>query len=303
NFATKIWNAARFAEMNGCARIEGFEPKAVRETLNKWILGECAKAVAETSAAIESYRFNDAANGVYRFVWNVFCDWYLELAKPVLQGEDGPAKDEMRATTAFALDQIVKLLHPFMPFITEALWQAGGARTSVLALADWPALSGLEDSAAEDEIGWIVDLVSEVRSVRNEMKLPDGVRVPLVVVGADEGVRARVAAAEPRIGRLVRIGAIAYADQPPPQSAQMIVRGSLIALPLQGIIDVGAERGRLLKERDGLTREIAKIEARLANPKFMAGAKEEAIAENQERLEEAIPHVAKIDAALERLRD
>ena len=157
NFATKLWNAARFAEINGCARAEKFDPKGVTETLNKWIVGEIARTVGEVSSAIETYRFNDAAGAAYRFVWNIFCDWYVELTKPVLQGADGAAKDETRATTAFVLDQIAKMLHPFMPFLTEELWEAfaeraGKPNAGLLALADWPSLAGLGDTASEAEI-------------------------------------------------------------------------------------------------------------------------------------------------------
>ncbi|HVB90210.1 MAG TPA: valine--tRNA ligase, partial [Beijerinckiaceae bacterium] len=303
NFATKIWNAARFAQMNGCSPVAGFDPKGAREILDRWILGECAKTAAETTAALEAYRFNEAANLVYRFVWNVFCDWHLELAKPVLQGEDGPAKEEMRATTGFVLDQIVKLLHPFMPFVSEALWQAGGARSSVLALAPWPALEGLEDREAEDEIGWIVDLVSEVRSIRSEMRMAENVAIPLAIVTEDPLIKARARAAEARIGRLVRIAGVSFLDRAPAQSVQAIVRGVVVALPLAGLVDLGAERARLVKEKERLQAEIAKIEARLANPKFMAGAKEEAIAENQSRLEDSLALVAKIESALDRLRE
>ena len=303
NFATKIWNAARFAQMNGCSRDASFDPKGVRETLNRWILAECSRTAGETTQAIEAYRFNDAAQGLYRFIWNVFCDWYLELSKPALQGADETLKSETRATTAFVLDQIVKLLHPFMPFLTEALWSAEGPREKVLALEAWPVLEGLEDPESEDEIGWIVDLVSEVRSVRSEMKAPEGAPIPLAVVGADEATRARLAAAEARIGRLVRIGEVSFVDQPPPQSAQILVRGTLIALPLAGLIDVPAERARLRKERDRMVAEIAKIEGRLVNPKFLAGAKDEAIGENKARLEEARPQLEKIEAALRRLAD
>ncbi|MBI5312693.1 MAG: valine--tRNA ligase, partial [Methylocystis sp.] len=175
NFATKLWNASRFAEINGCTRIAGYDPRANGITLNRWIVGEAARTIAEVSAAIEAYRFNDAANAVYRFVWSVFCDWYVELAKPLLQGADGADKDETRATTAFVLDQIYALLHPFMPFLTEELWAIKGAdgpkRETMLALANWPSLEGLEDADAESEIGWVVDLISEVRSLRAEMNL------------------------------------------------------------------------------------------------------------------------------------
>ena len=187
NFATKLWNASRFAEMNGCARVAGFDPKVVREPLNRWILGEAAKAVAETSAAIESYRFNDAANAAYRFVWSVFCDWCLELAKPVLQsGEASPAKTETQATIACVLDTVYALLHPFMPFVTEELWtikgEAGAPREGVLALGPWPDAAFPVDVAAEAEIGWLVDLISEIRSVRSEMGVPAAAQPALTLV-------------------------------------------------------------------------------------------------------------------------
>ena len=306
NFATKIWNAARFAGINGCVRVAGFDPKGVKETLNRWILSEAAKTASDVTAAIEAYRFNDAANAAYRFVWNVFCDWYVELSKPALQGEDGPVKDETRATTAFVIDEIAKILHPFMPFLTEELWAIKGAegppRETLLALAPWPALDDLRDPQSEDEIGLIVDLVSEVRSVRNEMKVPDGTKVPLVVVGASPDVRARIEAAEARIGRLVRISGISFADVAPANSAQMIVRGVVVALPLEGVIDIAAERTRLARELGKAESEVEKVEARLNNPKFLAGAKEEAIEENRSRLEELKPQIEKLKAALERLK-
>ncbi len=196
NFATKLWNASRFAEMNGCERVAGFDPRSAREPLNRWILGEAAKAVAETSAAIESYRFNDAANAAYRFVWNLFCDWCLELAKPVLQsGEDGPARAETRATIAHVLDCVYALLHPFMPFVTEELWaikgEAGPPRASVLALGPWPSADFPVDKAAEEELGWVVDLISEIRSVRSEMGVPPAALPPLTLVQASAAIAAR----------------------------------------------------------------------------------------------------------------
>ena len=187
NFATKLWNAARFAEMNECVGRPGFDPVKVKEVLNRWILGETARAVREVETALVAYRFNEAAQAAYRFVWNIFCDWHLELTKPLLQGEDGPAKQETRETIAFVLDQTCKLLHPFMPFLTEELWAIKGEdtpRESVLALALWPDMKGLENADAEAEIGWVVDLVSQVRSVRAEMNVPAGAQIPLALVGA-----------------------------------------------------------------------------------------------------------------------
>ena len=187
HFANKLWNAARFAEVNGCARVAGFQPATAKTTLNRWIAHETARAAREIGDALETYRFNEAAGVVYRFVWNVFCDWYVELAKPYLTGPDGAEKDETRAMTAWALDQILKLLHPFMPFVTEELWQVTGAAAAgepLLVLAAWPQLDGLEDEAAEGEIGWVVDVITAVRSVRAEMNIPAGALIPLAVVDA-----------------------------------------------------------------------------------------------------------------------
>ena len=291
--------------MNGCARVEGFDPKSARETLNQWILGETQRTVAEISAAIEAYRFNDAAGAAYRFVWNIFCDWYVELTKPVVQGADGPAKDETRATTAFVLDQIAKLLHPFMPFLTEELWADFAARAgrgaSLLALAPWPDLAGVGNPRAEAEIGWVVDLVSETRSVRNEMNIPGGAQIPLVLVGVDAETRARATAWDETIRRLARLSAISFADEAPPSSAQMIVRGTIACLPLEGVIDLGAERARLTKEIARDEAEVKKVDANFANAGFMSRAKEEAIEEQRERREIALARIGKTRAALERL--
>ena len=186
NFATKLWNAARFAETNRCVSRSSI--RAAPVSSSTWILGEAAKAIADVTEAIETYRFNDAANAAYRFVWNIFCDWYLELAKPLLQGADGPGKIETRATTAFVREQIVKLLHPFMPFMTEELWRITGTdelpRATLLALAEWPALDGCENPEAEAEIGFMVELISEIRSVRSEMNVPAAAQIPLVLVKA-----------------------------------------------------------------------------------------------------------------------
>jgi len=187
NFASKLWNAARFAEMNGCVRDAAFRPDSAREPLNLWVLGETGKAINEVTLALEAFRFNDAANAAYRFVWNVFCDWYLELAKPVLQGADGPAKQEVRAVVSYVLDQICKILHPFMPFLTEELWgvtaDAAGGRDGVLALAPWPVDPAVDAAAAESELGWVVELISGIRSARSETNVPAGAQIPLVLVG------------------------------------------------------------------------------------------------------------------------
>jgi valyl-tRNA synthetase len=307
NFATKLWNASRFAEMNGCVRTAGFDPAEVKETLNKWIVGELAQASADVTAAIEAYKFNEAAAAVYRFVWNIFCDWYVELSKPVLQGEeDGPAKDETRATTAFLIDEIAKLLHPFMPFITEELWaikgEDGPKRESILTLAPWPDFSGLENPAAEAELGFVVDLISEIRSVRSEMNVPAGAQMPLVLVGVDADVRRRAGLWDATIKRLARASDISFADTAPPESAQMIVRGTVAALPLAGVVDIAAEKTRLVKEIAKEEGEVRKVDAKLNNADFVRRAPEEVVEENRERREEALSRIGKLKAALERLQ-
>ena len=306
NFATKLWNASRFAEINGCARVAGFDPKAAREPLNRWILGEAAKAVAETSAAIESYRFNDAANAAYRFVWSVFCDWCLELAKPVLQsGEPSPARAETQATIAHVLDTVYALLHPFMPFVTEELWaikgEVGPPREGVLALGPWPGADFPVDAAAEAEIGWVVDLISEIRSVRSEMGVPAAAQPPLTLVAPPPELAAVARGWAETIRRLARVGDLAFADASPPGSLQIVVRGALAAIPVAGILDVAAESARLGKEIAKERGEVAKVDAKLANADFLARAPEEVVAEHQERREAALARILKMSAAQERL--
>jgi valyl-tRNA synthetase len=305
NFATKLWNAARFAEMNGCVRVEGFDPRGAKETLNRWIAHETARAAREVTEAVLSYRFNEAAGSVYRFVWNVFCDWYVELAKPYLTGPDGAAKTETRAMTAWALDEILKLLHPFMPFATEELWrvtaETGPKRQGLLALAAWPQHRGLEDEAAEAEIGWVIDVITAVRSVRAEMNVPAASQVPLALVTTNDEAIARAKAWEGFIKRLARISKIDFPSAVPPQSVQVVVRGDIVALPLAGIIDLAAERTRLQKELARVTADIARIDAKLANADFIARAPEEVVEGEREKREEADGRRAKIGDALQQL--
>ncbi|MFL5188695.1 MAG: valine--tRNA ligase, partial [Microvirga sp.] len=307
NFATKIWNAARFAEMNECRRVAGFDPKSVKETLNKWALSECAKAINEVASGIQSYKFNEAAGAAYRFVWNVFCDWTLELSKPVLQGADSPAKDETRATIAFILDEICKLLHPIMPFLTEELWevkgQEGPKRETILALAPWSNLDDLIDPQAEAEIGWVVDLVTEIRSARSETNVPAGAQIPLVLVASSADVKARAERWGDIVRRLARISDISYADAAPKSSIQLLIRGEVAALPLEGVIDLDAERARLAKEIQKLDVDVGKIDAKLGNADFIKRAPEEVVEEQRERRDEALARKAKMEEALGRLRD
>jgi valyl-tRNA synthetase len=305
NFATKLWNAARFAEMNECVRQKDFDPKAVEETLNRWIAGEVERTAAAVTAGIQTYKFNEAATAIYEFTWGTFCDWYLELAKPILTGEDAEATAETRATTAWVLDQILKLLHPFMPFITEELWarlvEVGVERASLLCLSTWPVFEGLADEAADEEIGWLVKLVSEVRSVRSEMNVPAGAKIPLVLVGANKATRARAERHEDTIERLARIDAISFAKAPPKGSAQIVLGEATAALPLAGVIDMGVERARLVREIDKAEAEIRKVDAKLANESFVAKAPPEVVEENRERRVAFEATLLKLQAALKRV--
>jgi len=306
NFATKLWNACRFAEMNRCVTVPGFDPKSAKETLNRWIAHETGKAAREITEAIEAYKFNEAAGAAYRFVWNIFCDWYLELAKPVLQGADGPAKDEMRAMTAWVRDEILKLLHPFTPFVTEELWQvtgeSGSVRDGLLALAPWPKLEGLDDLEAEAEIGWVVDLVGAIRSVRAEMNITPATEIPLVLVAVSAATQARASRWAETMRRLARLSDISLAQRPPQGAVQLIVRGEVAALPLKGVVDFAAEKARLEKEMARVKSDIARIDAKLANADFVARAPEDVVEGEREKREEAEARRLKINEALERLK-
>ena len=306
NFATKLWNASRFAELNGCVREVGFEPTSVRAPLNRWILSEAAKAVGETSAAIEAFRFNDAANAAYRFVWNLFCDWHLELAKPVLQGgEEGPLKAETQATIAYVLDVVYGLLHPFMPFLTEELWEIkgeqGAPRSGLLTLGPWPHADFPVDRTAEAEIGWVVELISEIRSVRSEVGAPPAAQLPLTLVQPNASIVGVATAWSDTIKRLARVASLEFAEVQPRGTIPIVVRDGVAALSLAGVIDISAERARLDKDIARERQEVAKVEAKLANADFMARAPDEIIAENHERREGALARIAKMEAAKGRL--
>jgi valyl-tRNA synthetase len=333
NFATKLWNACRFAEMNGCTLADGFDPADATQTLNRWIAHETSRATRDVTEAIETYRFNDASNAIYRFVWNVYCDWYLELAKPVLMGEEGAAKAETRVMVAWARDEILKLLHPFMPFITEELWTVTGARDGLLALAPWsrkadaltpeqvafmaaasptdplvpPVLVAFEtanftDEAAEAEIGWLIDLVTAIRSVRAEMNIPPATLTALVLAGASAETRERVPRWSEVIRRMARLSDISFADQAPEGAVQLLVRGEVAALPLKGVIDLAAEKVRLDKEIAKADADIKRVDAKLANEKFVANAPDDIVEEEKEKREAAMARRAKLTEALERLQ-
>jgi valyl-tRNA synthetase len=293
--------------MNECVRQRNFDPKSATQTFSKWIIGETELTAKTVTAALEAYKFNEAAAAIYEFVWGQFCDWYLELIKPVLSGDDEDAKAETRAVTAWTLDQILKLLHPFMPFITEELWdhmvEHGVKRDDLLALSQWPSLDGLVERESVDEVNWLVALVSEIRSVRTEMSVPASAKVPLVIVGADGVTRGRVRRNDETLRRLARIDEIEFEDAAPKGAALIVTGDTTAALPLAGIIDMAAEKRRLAKEIEKADGDLKKMDAKLSNPQFMERAKEEAIEEAKERKAELEAEIKRFSAALRRLED
>ncbi len=304
NFATKLWNAARFAEMNGAERQPNFDPASARQTVNRWIAGEAERAQAAVTEALQAFRFNDAAGAIYHFVWHIFCDWYLELTKPILLGADAEAAAETRAMTAHILDEALKLLHPFMPFVTEELWAklAGPSqRDTLLLLAEWPSPRGLQNKEADAEIDWLMRLISDVRSVRAEMNVPAGARVPLVVSGANEETKARAGRYDDIIKRMARVESLAFGDAPQ-GAVQIVLDEATLALPLGGVIDIAEESKRLKREIDKVGSEIKQIDAKLANDKFVSRAPEHVVEEQRERRSEAEATATKLEQALKRLQ-
>jgi len=302
NFGTKLWNAARFCEMNACRPVEGFDPAGVKETVNRWIRGEAVKATEAMTEALAACDFAGAAGAIYRFVWNVFCDWYVELAKPVLLGADEAAKAETRATAAWTLQTILKLLHPISPFITETLWGEFGGSDALLISARWPQLPAeWIDAEADAEMAWLTGLIDEVRSIRAETNVPPQARAPLVLAGAGEAIRDRLGRHRTLIERLARVSSIELAEAPPAGAAPFVAGEATGALVIAGLIDVAAERTRLSKEIAALAADAEKTAKKLANADFVARAPEEVVEENRERLADAEAAKAKLESALGRL--
>ncbi len=306
NFGTKLWNAARFSQMNECERVAGFDPAGVTSTLNLWIRGELTKAERATSAALEAGRFDEAAQALYRFVWNVFCDWYLELAKPVFQGADEAAKAETRAMTAWALDQTIKLLAPVMPFITEELWaelgKAGAPRDEGMLLgAAWPELpDALVDAGAEAEIGWLIEVVEAIRALKGEMGVAT-TKPPLTFIVPEPATAARVERHRDLLAGLARVSDVAVADQAPSGAVSFVAGGGAAALTLAGLVDVAAERARLDKEVKAIEADVVVFSKKLDNPNFVARAAPEVVQEQRDKLAGAQADRARLEAARERL--
>jgi valyl-tRNA synthetase len=303
NFGTKLWNACRFAQMNE-ARFGAARP-APRETVNRWIVGETARARLEVDAALGAYRFDDAAAALYRFVWGVVCDWYVEFSKPLLQGGDAAARDETRETMGWVLDRCMAMLHPFMPFVTEELWSLTATREGMLAHAEWPEALGEAEvhAAAEAEMRWAIGLIEAVRSARAQMHVPAGLTVPLLRIECSDAGRAAHAANAALIERLARIEPVADAAEAPKGSVAVSVGADRFALPLAGVIDVGKERGRLEKQLGKLEKEVKGLAGRARNPNFAASAPAHVVEETRANLAAREAEADAVRAALARLAE
>ncbi|WP_336288291.1 valine--tRNA ligase [Bartonella sp. CB60] len=304
NFATKLWNATRFAKMNGVKHDPTFKPEKAKLALNRWILTELSKTVSVVTTGIENYKFNESASALYRFIWNTLCDWYLELLKPVFQGSDEGAKSEAQACTAWILDEVYKLLHPFMPHMTEELWflteTLGMEREDMLALTQWPEVTFADEEAACD-INWLIDVITGIRSVRFEMNIPVAKLAPLVIIEGGDVTRDRVQRYDAVLKKLARIETIEFSDKVPAVSAQIILGEAIFCLPLGQLIDLEAEHARLMKDINKIEQDIEKISIKLNNPKFIKNAKPEVVEGERNRIIELRAAKTKISIALERL--
>ena len=297
NFATKLWNAARFCQMNGCAFDPQFDARKATQTINQWIVQRTYETGQKLQGHFAEHRFDLIAQTLYQFVWNDFCDWYVELAKPVLQTEGAAGQTETRATAAWVLAQMLKFLHPVIPFITEELWESfGGAPGRMLMRAAWPDLVP-SDGAAAAEVGWLINLISEVRAVRSQLNVPVAAFVTLMVKDAGPATRARFHQHEATIKRLARVEKIEHVTAPPKQSAQIVMDETTIYLPLADVIDFAQESVRLEKESAKLRQEIEKISQKLAREDFVSRAPPEVVEEQRQRLAENAATLSKLEAA------
>jgi valyl-tRNA synthetase len=305
NHGTKLWNAARFGQMNGCAPVAGFDPGAAAGVVNRWIRGETVKTVREVTLALEGCAFDVAAGILYRFTWNLYCDWYVEFAKPILQGQDEAAKAETRAMTAWVLDVILRLLHPISPFITEELWAQAApvqGRRGLLISEAWPDLpDAWLDADADAEIGLVIAAVTEGRSLRAELNVPPGARPDLVVIEPSADQRRAIEANAAVIGHTLRSGEITFAPAMPSGAVPYVAAGATFALAVGALIDLSAERVRLAKEISARSADAEKTARKLANPDFVSRAPVEVVEENRERLAEAEAARERLSVMLERL--
>ena len=304
NFTTKIWNAARYCEMNDCLPKNGFNPSNITHTLDKWIISEVKQCQTGLDKAIEAYRFNDAANVAYQFVWGTFCDWYLEFTKPVLNGSDETIKAEVQATTGWVLEQILRLLNPIMPYVTEELYAdiAKREKGDLLLGSDWPDYSALStDKAAVQKVDWLIRLISEIRSVRADMNVPPKAEIKLMVKDACDMTKEGINSFGEVIQKMARLESIEFTDNAPKGSIQTVIGQTTLILPIADIIDLDQERIRLKKEIDKLNDNIKKISQQLDNADFVANAPEEVIEEKREIVQNDNEKKEKLLSALKQL--
>ncbi|MDD9900578.1 MAG: valine--tRNA ligase [Alphaproteobacteria bacterium] len=308
NFGTKLWNAARFCEMNGCTLDVAFDPAGNTHTLNRWIVSELAAVSRKVAEAIEAYRFNDAAMALYHFAWGTFCDWYIEFTKPLLNGDDAAVKTEAQKTTGWVLDRLLILLNPIMPYITEELHAhlLGKDKTDShdwLQSQTWPEFApALTDADAQAEVNWVVSLISVIRSVRADMNVPAGAKIRMMLKGAKPENAARLEKYNDIILRLARLEtAVLTSDEPPKGAVQTVVEEATIILPIADVVDIAQERARLQKEIEKAEASIAKIDKMLNNPGFLAKAPEEVVEEQKEAKAEAETRIAKLSQALSQI--
>lgn len=303
NFATKLWNAARFGEMNEAAMPQGFEPSSVKHAVNKWIIAKAQEATREVTENLNSYRFSDAANAVYQFVWGSFCDWYIEMIKPLLYGENEAEKAETRAAFAWVRDRILVILHPFMPFITSELWNNTAQRDVKLIHAPWPQAEKI-DTAAMEDIDWAIELIGAVRSLRAEMNLPAGAKLTVFLKDANDASCAHLKSFNNIIcslARLEKLECFAPEAEVSKDMVQAVFREAVILLPLKGVVDFAAEKERLQKEIAALDKNLEGYARKLGNPSFVERAPAAVVEEEKRRQSEALENKAKLQEALQRI--
>ena len=306
NFTTKLWNATRFAEMNSCEFGHDLNPGDLKLPLNRWIAAELGKAATAVTSALEAYKFNEAAEALYQFIWNVLCDWYIELIKPVMNGEDEAAKAETRKACGWVIDQTLKLLHPFTPFVTEALWEqtedGSRKRSSFLMMQDWPDFADAwADKDAEAELQWVLDTVSEIRSTRSVLNVPAGAQVPASLIGASDTVKGWAKANETPVKQLARLSSFNIAAEKPAGAVTIASGEETIALEVQEFITLSDEVARLDKEMAKLGKDIEGTEKKLSNENFVAKAPPEIVEENRERIVEWTATLGKLRSARDQL--
>ena len=301
NFATKLWNSARFGEMNECALPAVFDENGVKHPVNRWIVAKVKEATVELTENLDNFRFSDAANTVYQFVWGAFCDWYIEMIKPILYGSNEEEKAETRAAFAWVLNRILVILHPFMPFITSELWNNTGTRSERLINVSWPKNESF-DTAAIGDIDWVIELIGSIRSLRAEMNLPAGAKLTVLLKGANADSLAHLLRFKPIICSLARLEDICgYEDEITPDMVQSVFREASLLIPLKGVVDFAAERERLQKELAGLEQNLAGYERKLSNPSFVERAPAAVVEEEKRRRAEALENKAKVEEALARI--